>query len=373
MPLNKKIGILGGGQLGRMFIENALSYNVNVSILDPAANAPCQNIADHFTQGSFKDFDTVVAFAKDADVVTIEIEHVNTDALKALEEMGKTVIPSAFAIETIKDKGLQKTFYKENGIVSSEFVMIENKEDLKNHLDFLPAFQKARTEGYDGKGQFVLREPADATAAWAEIGNRELIAEAFVPFIREVSVIGCRAENGDIKVWPMTENIHHEGILRYSLYPAHGFSAEKQAIAERYIEQIATSLDYVGTITLELFETEDNLIANEVAPRVHNSGHWSIEGAVTSQFRNHMLAVTGQAITETESKFPAVAMINVISDEGPTSAAAGMSQTYVHSYGKEARPARKLGHVTITAADTDERDSKISQLEGLIPAGVWSK
>ncbi|NRA23923.1 MAG: ATP-grasp domain-containing protein, partial [Oleispira sp.] len=237
----------------------------------------------------------------------------------------------------------------------------------------LPIIMKTTTEGYDGKGQFVLRKPEDASACWAEIGNRELIAEAFVPFIREISVIGCRNENGDIKVWPMTENIHHEGILRYSLYPAHGFSAEKQAKAEGYIEQIASSLDYVGTITLELFETEDNLIANEVAPRVHNSGHWSIEGAITSQFRNHMLAVTGQNITATESLFPAAAMINVISDEGPTAAGKGMTETYVHSYGKEARTARKLGHVTITAKSSDERDAKISQLEGLIPNGVWQK
>lgn len=355
-----KLGILGNGQLGQM-LETSIADQSDITV----------NLYD------LRAFDetSLQQFLNDNDRISYETENIPAHIVSQMESVEDKVFPSLKALKTFQNRITEKNALRAAGIDTAEFHAVNSLADIHDAVQKLglPIIMKTTTEGYDGKGQFVLREPADATAAWAEIGNRELIAEAFVPFIREVSVIGCRAENGDIKVWPMTENIHHEGILRYSLYPAHGFSAEKQAIAERYIEQIATSLDYVGTITLELFETEDNLIANEVAPRVHNSGHWSIEGAVTSQFRNHMLAVTGQAITETESKFPAVAMINVISDEGPTSAAAGMSQTYVHSYGKEARPARKLGHVTITAADTDERDSKISQLEGLIPAGVWSK
>lgn len=355
-----KLGILGNGQLGQM-LETSIADQTDITV----------NLYD------LRAFDetSLQQFLNDNDRISYETENIPAHIVAQMESVKEKVFPSLTALKTFQNRITEKNALRAAGIATAEFHAVNSLADIHDAVQKLglPIIMKTTTEGYDGKGQFVLREPSDATAAWAEIGNRELIAEAFVPFIREISVIGCRGENGDIKVWPMTENIHHEGILRYSLYPAHGFSAEKQAIAERYIEQIATSLDYVGTITLELFETEDNLIANEVAPRVHNSGHWSIEGAVTSQFRNHMLAVTGQLITDTASNFPAVAMINVISDEGPTAAAEGMSQTYVHSYGKEARPARKLGHVTITAEDTDERDSKISQLEGLIPAGVWSK
>ncbi len=355
-----KLGILGNGQLGQM-LETSIADQSDITV----------NLYD------LRAFDetSLQQFLNDNDRISYETENIPAHIVSQMESVEEKVFPSLKALKTFQNRITEKNALRAAGIDTAEFHAVNSLADIHDAVQKLglPIIMKTTTEGYDGKGQFVLREPSDATAAWAEIGNRELIAEAFVPFIREVSVIGSRAENGDIKVWPMTENIHHEGILRYSLYPAHGFSAEKQAIAERYIEQIATSLDYVGTITLELFETEDNLIANEVAPRVHNSGHWSIEGAVTSQFRNHMLAVTGQAITDTASKFTAVAMINVISDEGPTATAEGMSTTYVHSYGKEARPARKLGHVTITAANTDERDSKISQLEGLIPAGVWTK
>lgn len=355
-----KLGILGNGQLGQM-LETSIADQSDITV----------NLYD------LRAFDetSLQQFLNDNDRISYETENIPAHIVSQMESVEEKVFPSLKALKTFQNRITEKNALRAAGIDTAEFHAVNSLADIHDAVQKLglPIIMKTTTEGYDGKGQFVLREPSDATAAWAEIGNRELIAEAFVPFIREVSVIGCRAENGDIKVWPMTENIHHEGILRYSLYPAHGFSAEKQAIAERYIEQIATSLDYVGTITLELFETEDNLIANEVAPRVHNSGHWSIEGAVTSQFRNHMLAVTGQAITDTASKFAAVAMINVISDEGPTATGEDMSETYVHSYGKEARPARKLCHVTITAANTDERDSKISQLEGLIPTGVWTK
>lgn len=354
-----KLGILGNGQLGQMLaasIKEQTDLSVNLYDLRAYDEASLQQ------------------FLNDNDRISYETENIPAHIVAQMESVEEKVYPSLTALKTFQNRLTEKNALRAAGIATAEFHAVNSLADIHDAVQKLglPIIMKTTTEGYDGKGQFVLREPADATAAWAEIGNRELIAEAFVPFIREISVIGCRSESGDIKVWPMTENIHHEGILRYSLYPAQGFSPEKQAIAERYIEQIATSLDYVGTITLELFETEDNLIANEVAPRVHNSGHWSIEGAVTSQFRNHMLAVTGQMITDTASQYPAVAMINVISDEAPTTAAQGMQNTFVHSYGKEARPARKLGHVTITANSSEDRDAKITQLEGLIPSGVWN-
>jgi len=356
----KTLGILGNGQLGQMLADSiAEQTDLSVNLYDLRA----------FDETSLQEF------LASNDRISYETENIPTHIVAQMESVEAKIFPSLTALKTFQNRITEKNALRAAGISTAEFHAVNSLADIHDaiaHLG-LPIIMKTTTEGYDGKGQFVLRQADDAQACWDEIGNRELIAEAFVPFIREISVIGCRGKNGDIKVWPMTENIHHEGILRYSLYPAQGFSAEKQAIAERYIEQIATSLDYVGTITLELFEVEDNLIANEVAPRVHNSGHWSIEGAITSQFRNHMLAVTGQNITSTDSRFPAAAMINVISDEGPTAAAQGMAETYVHSYGKEARPARKLGHVTITAKNSAERNQKISQLEGLIPNGVWKK
>lgn len=359
-PGVKTLGILGNGQLGQMLADSiAEQTDLSVNLYDLRA----------FDETSLQEF------LASNDRISYETENIPAHIVAQMESVEDKVFPSLTALKTFQNRLTEKNALRAAGISTADFHAVNSLADIDDAIEQLglPIIMKTTTEGYDGKGQFVLRDKKDAQACWDEIGNRELIAEAFVPFIREISVIGCRSENGDIKVWPMTENIHHEGILRYSLYPAHGFSAEKQAKAERYIEQIATSLNYVGTITLELFEVEDNLIANEVAPRVHNSGHWSIEGAFTSQFRNHMLAVTGQPITATESRFPATAMINVISDETPTSAASDMTETYVHSYGKEARPARKLGHVTITAKDTAERDEKISQLEGLIPNGVWNK
>ena len=352
------LGILGNGQLGQMLADSiAEQTDLSVNLYDLRAY----------------DETSLQAFLTDNDRISYETENIPAHIVAQLESVEEKVFPSLNALKTFQNRLTEKNALRAAGISTADFHAVNSLADIHDAIAKLglPIIMKTTTEGYDGKGQFVLRQPEDADAAWAEIGGRELIAEAFVPFIREISVIGCRAENGEIKVWPMTENIHHEGILRYSLYPAKGFSAEKQAIAERYVEQIATSLNYVGTITLELFEIEDNLIANEVAPRVHNSGHWSIEGAITSQFRNHMLATTGQTITDTASKFAAVAMINVISDEGPTVAAKSMNNTFVHSYGKEARPARKLGHVTITADSCADRDARISQLEGLIPSGVW--
>ena len=353
-----KIGILGNGQLGQMLQASIVDQpELEISLYDT------RNYCEQSLQ----------QFLADNDRISYETENIPAHIVAQLEPVEAKVFPGLNALKVFQNRLLEKNALRNAGIDTADFHAVNSLEDVHEAIQTLglPIVMKTTTEGYDGKGQFVLKTAADAEPAWQTIGGRELIAEAFVPFQREVSVIGCRSENGEIKVWPMTENIHHEGILRYSLYPAHGFSAEKQSIAERYIAQLANSLDYVGTITLELFETEDNLIANEVAPRVHNSGHWSIEGAETSQFRNHMLAISGQVLGNTASKFPAVAMINVIGTEEETADATGMPETYVHSYGKEARPARKLGHVTLTADSSEQRDDKITQLKRLIPAGVW--
>jgi len=355
-----KIGILGNGQLGQMLSDSVQDISdIEVSLYDLRAHSD----------------EALDAFLAGVERVSFETENIPAHIVARLESVADKLYPSLKALKTFQNRLLEKTALRAAGIDTADFCAVNSLDDLRAAVEQLglPIVLKTTTEGYDGKGQYVLRSPSDAEPAWAAIGGRELIAEAFVSFERETSVIASRDVNGNMVIWPMTENVHHEGILRYSLFPAADLSAEKAQQAERYIRQLADSLDYVGTITLELFDTANGLVANEVAPRVHNSGHWSIEGAATSQFRNHMLAITGRALGDTTAKYPAVAMLNVISDETPAEKAATIGNAFRHSYGKEARPARKLGHVTVVAADVNERDNTIDQLADLIPAGVWQR
>lgn len=353
-----KIGILGNGQLGQMLMDSVQDIpELEISLYDLRAHSDA----------------ALDAFLAAVDRVSYETENIPAHIVARLEPVADKVYPSLKALKTFQNRLLEKNALRAAGIATADFCAVNSLADVKAAIATLglPIVLKTTTEGYDGKGQFVLRSPDDAEPAWAAIGNRELIAEAFVKFERETSVIASRDVNGNILVFPMTENIHHEGILRYSLFPAAGLSAAKVALAERYIRQLADSLNYVGTITLELFETADGLVGNEVAPRVHNSGHWSIEGTEASQFRNHMLAISGRALGATTAKYPAVAMLNVIGDETPAIKAETTANAFRHSYGKEARPARKLGHVTVVARSVAERDATIEQLAALIPAGVW--
>lgn len=352
-----KIGILGNGQLGQM-LASSISDQQDLQI-------ELYDLRNHSEQA-------LAQTLANNDRISFETENIPAHIVKAMEPFADKVFPSLKALKVFQNRLLEKQALRDAGIQTADFKAVNSLQDVHDAVSELglPIVLKTTTEGYDGKGQYVLRSPADAEPAWQEIGNRELIAEAFVDFKRETSVIGSRDEKGNIKIWPLTENVHFEGILRYSLYPIAGLSAEKVQIAENYLSQLAESLDYVGTITLELFETEQGFIANEVAPRVHNSGHWSIEGAATSQFRNHMLAISGQDITDTSAKFNSVAMINVISDESPTDAGKTMDNTFVHSYHKEARPNRKLGHVTLVAESDSERNQMISKLAALIPSDI---
>ena len=365
MSLNKKIGILGGGQLGRMFIQNALSYDLDISVLDPANNAPCKNIVNSFTKGSFKDFDTVLEFGKKVDIITIEIEHVNTKALKELEKLGKTVVPSSKSLEIIKDKGLQKQFYKENDIISSDFILIENKEELLNNIDFLPAFQKARTEGYDGKGVVFLKDINDLDKAF----DCASVLEKAVDIDKELSVIVVKNLTGEIVVFPTVELVFDPiyNLVDYLISPS-SISKRQDEIAKKLALKVADKLNSPGIFSVELFlDTKGNILVNETAPRTHNSGHHTIESCISSQFDQQLRALVNLPLGNTDLRKKA-AMVNIVGSKNNTGKAIykgiekimKLEDVYIHLYGKEeTRPGRKMGHITILGNDFEEIKSKI--------------
>ena len=371
-PLNTKIGILGGGQLGRMFIENALRYDAEIHILDPSANAPCAHLTAHFTQGDFKDYDTVLAFGKTVDVITIEIEHVNTDALYQLEKEGKTVIPSAKAIETIKDKGLQKDFYAAHEIPSSPYRIVANKAELNNNLDFLPVFQKARKDGYDGKGVVHLKNKESLTEAF----DVPSVLEKSVEIEKEISVIVARDLEGNSTTFPVVELVFDPvyNLVDYLFSPAR-ISDTQTKRAEELALTVANKLNSAGIFAIEMFLTKDgDILVNETAPRAHNSGHHTIEASVSSQFDQHLRILLGLPLGSTTSS-PAAAMINIVGSEGHTGQAqykgiyqiAALVKVYIHLYGKEiTKPGRKMGHASVVGSNFEEVIEKINTIKETI-------
>ena len=373
-PLSKKIGILGGGQLGRMFIENALCYDVEIHILDPAANAPCAHITKHFTQGDFKDYDTVYKFGQTVDVLTIEIEHVNTDALFQLEKEGKLVIPSAKALETIKDKGLQKDFYATHNIPSSAYKIIANKEELEQNLDFLPVFQKARTEGYDGKGVVHLKDENSLKDAF----DVPSVLEKSVDIAKEISVIVARDQAGNTSTYPVVELVFDPvyNLVDYLLAPAQ--ITEKQSErANELALSVANKLNSPGIFAVELFlTTTGEILVNETAPRAHNSGHHTIEASISSQFDQHLRILLGLPLGSTKS-YKASAMINIVGSEGHVGPVqyegiqevSSLENVYIHLYGKEqTKPGRKMGHVSVIGFDFEEVLGKIGVVKEVLKA-----
>lgn len=353
-----KIGILGNGQLGQMLADSVTDLgDLEVNLYD---------LKQHSN-------DQLRSFLNQADVISYETENISAEIVAQLDSMTAKIHPNINTLKTFQNRLLEKQALRSAGIATADFCPVHSLNDVTQAIDMLglPLILKTTTEGYDGKGQYLLESEQDAGHAWQTLGQRELIAEAFVSFLREISIIACRDQSGHINIWPMTENIHSGGILRYSLYPASNLPASKQQQAKRYITGLLESLEYVGTITLELFETKDGLVANEVAPRVHNSGHWSIEGADTSQFRNHILAISGRNITPVHAKYPAIAMLNIIGEESSALAADKLDNVFRHSYHKEARPGRKLGHITVLADHINKRDLTIDNLSQVLPKGIW--
>ncbi|MBV8391459.1 MAG: 5-(carboxyamino)imidazole ribonucleotide synthase [Mucilaginibacter sp.] len=359
-----KLGILGGGQLGRMLIQQAINYNVTVKVLDPDREAPCKKLCDEFVVGSLGDYETVYKFGKKVDMLTIEIEKVNVDALEQLEKEGVQVYPQPRIIRLIQDKGLQKQFFKENEIPTAEFQIISSSEQLrKSHIPF-PYIQKLRRDGYDGKGVYKVIDESYLAKAFTEPS----LIERWVDFQKEIAVIVARNEDGEIKAFPMVEmEFNPQANLVEFLIAPSTLPFEVHQEAERIAKRVAECLNIVGLLAVEMFlDKNGKILVNELAPRPHNSGHQTIEGNVVSQFEQHLRAIFNQPLGDTACLNHAI-MINVLGEAGYEGPAVyqGIEDVlecagvYIHLYGKAlTKPFRKMGHVTIVDTDREKAIEK---------------
>lgn len=364
-----KIGILGGGQLGRMLIQEALKYDDQFYTLDPASDAPCHNIS-YFTQGNFNDYETVLNFGKDKEVVTIEIEHVNAEALAELEKQGVKVVPNSNIIKTIQQKILQKEFYKTHNIPSPEFQVVWNRdEEITMPLPFV---QKMNTGGYDGKGVQVIKNEIDLQNLWQEAS----VIESLVDINKELSVIVARNENGETKTFPVTEMVADPklNLLDFNICPvflSEGIQKQIDSITEKFLEVVNSP----GLFAIELFlDQEGKIWVNETAPRLHNSGHQSQEGNANSQFEQMYRVVKNLPLADTDS-LTFSGMLNLVGAEGfegkviyeGMDDVLKMPKTYVHLYGKtETKPGRKMGHINVLADSKEELMEKLVKVKEMV-------
>jgi len=359
-----KLGILGGGQLGRMLIQQAINYNVLVKVLDPDREAPCRKLCDEFVVGSLGDYKTVYNFGKKVDMLTIEIEKVNVDALEQLEKEGVLVYPQPRVIRLIQDKGLQKQFFKENNIPTADFQLILSPEELKqSHIPF-PYIQKLRRDGYDGRGVYKVVDESYLPNAF----TAPSLVEELIDFEKEIGVIVARNANGEVSTFPLVEMEFnpHVNLVEFLIQPS-TLPFEVQDEAQRIAKKIAEDLKIVGLLAVEMFLTKGGqILVNELAPRPHNSGHQTIEGNVVSQFEQHLRAIFNQPLGDTACLNNAI-MVNVLGEAGYEGPAVyrGIEKilkcpgVYVHLYGKAlTKPFRKMGHITIVDANRERAIEK---------------
>lgn len=346
-----KIGVLGGGQLGRMLIQEAIDLDVHLHMIDPDPNAPCALIAHSFTCGSITDYDTVIEFGKDKDLITVEIENVNIEALEALEQNGVKIFPQPRVLRIIKDKGIQKQFYVDHNIPTAPFTLYDNANALEEANISYPIIQKMRTGGYDGKGVQLLQQSSDSYDA-------PNLCESLIDFDKELSVIVARNENGDVQCFPSVEcEFNSEANLVEYLFSPANISKEITQKANSIAMDLIQKLDMIGLLAVEFFLGKNGeLLVNEIAPRPHNSGHHTIECCNTSQYAQHLRSVLNLPLGDTTLITPG-AMINILGEKGFTGPAIyeglekilGISGVHPHIYGKsDTKPFRKMGHVTIT-------------------------
>ena len=359
----RRVGIIGGGQLGLMLGNAGHALDVECVFLDPASRPPALQVGPVLNY-AFDDLDGLRELAARCDLLTYEFENVPVDAVEAMS--GETTIyPPAAALRNAQDRLNEKNLFRSLGIPTPDYHAVDTFDELSDAAARLgyPLILKTRRLGYDGKGQRTLHTASDLHDAWRSLGDAPLIAEQMIRFDYEVSIIGARRADGKRATYPLTENKHRDGILRTSRAPAG--SAALNDLASRYLDALMDELGYVGVIALELFVVGDRLLANEFAPRVHNSGHWTIEGARTSQFENHLRAILGLPLGETAA-IGQVAMENLIGKMPRDPAALKGAGYFVHDYGKEPRPDRKLGHITLVADDIETRERRLQELQKIL-------
>jgi 5-(carboxyamino)imidazole ribonucleotide synthase len=355
------VAVLGAGQLGRMLALAGYPLGLHFRFLDPSTGAPAGQLAEQVV-ASYDDH-AALARLSDADVVTYEFESIPEAAAYRLAQ-SVAVRPPPEALSVAQDRLAEKMCFQKLAIATAPFRAVDDRADLERAVAELglPAVLKTRRLGYDGKGQYVMREASDLDAAWQAVGGASLIVERFVRFERELSIIGVRALDGTTAFYPVVENHHQRGLLRLTLAPAPAHSLELQTNAEELLVRLLDHFGYAGVLALELFEENGKLFANEMAPRVHNSGHWSIEGARTSQFENHLRAICGLPLGATEV-FGPCAMLNLVGVLPDPARVLRVADAHLHCDGKSARPGRKMGHVTVRAPDEAILAERIEAIE----------
>ena len=356
------IGILGGGQLARMLALAGYPLGLRFIVLDPSPDCCSSDVAEHLC-GEYDDIVLLEQLAQYADIITYEFENIPTVAVEYLQQNNAIVFPPLNALAIAQDRLNEKTMFNDLGIKTAPFAAVDNLEQLRQAMATVgwPAVLKTRTQGYDGKGQAILRTPNDLADGWESIGRVPAIVEGFVKFDREISVIAARAKSGQTACYPVAENTHKDGILRLSIAQT---DDPIQTLAERYITQLLNKLNYVGVLALELFQQGDELLVNECAPRVHNSGHWTSDGADVSQFENHLRAILDLPLGSTDIKNHA-AMVNILGKYPNIRAVLENKDAHLHLYDKEERAGRKIGHINICSKHRDDFHETIRKVQTL--------
>jgi 5-(carboxyamino)imidazole ribonucleotide synthase len=360
-----RVGILGGGQLGRMLALAGYPLGHTFRFLEPTQPAPVDGLGE-IVRAPYDDPAAVRTFGRDLDVVTYEFENVPDQSARLLAESAP-VFPPPAALRMAQDRLAEKQAFDGLGIPTAPYHPVDSRDDLDEGVSRLglPAVLKTRRFGYDGRGQRVIEGHADVGDAWETLPDAPLLLERFVSFSRELSIVGARSRDGKKVFYPLVENVHEDGILRLTTAPAPVVSDHLQALAQRHASALMDSLDYVGVMALELFQEGDHLLANEVAPRVHNSGHWTQDGAQVSQFENHIRAITGAPLGSTVPRGHS-AMFNLIGTVPPSSSVLALENAHLHLYAKDPRPGRKLGHVNVVGEDPGEVRGVLERLESLV-------
>ncbi len=373
--MSKKIGIIGGGQLGRMLTEAATTLEFETIVLDPSENSPAAKVGAKQILGSLSDEGKIQELAETVDYLTWEIEHINTRILESLSEKGFSINPSPKTLVIIKDKLSQSEFLEKFEIPTASFKRVESGEDvLKAAEEFgYPLVLKSRFGGYDGRGNFVIENAEQVKEGFKTLGEQNLYVEKFVEFEKELAIMAARDTRGNVVTYPVVETIHKNNILHYTLAPA-PISPKQRKDAEEFAKKVLKHLEGAGVFGIEMFLAKDgSILVNEIAPRVHNSGHYTIEACETSQFEQHIRAITGMELGATQMVVPCAVMVNILGDRDAAAQVEGLHEALaiqgvsVHIYGKaKTKPQRKMGHITVTGDNIDEVFAKAKSARSLI-------